>query len=381
MISPSKTGERSSKKTFLQGLTAVAVIYGGTYAWIAMNSGQTMQRLQDNLPSMIMLIDRAAPLPESPESYVFPPAPVATAPVESISEQPETEHVAEQIEIPSGPLAVAPIPGLYETTLEGMLPKISENGQTPFNSYKRPFAPTNGPKIALAVSGYGLSAADSDKALALPPEVSLILSPYSADPELWQRKARESGHEIWLSLPMENSNFVLNDPGPRALLSRSSMTDNNKKLLWILSRATGYAGVAGETDKAFLDMHSMLGTLVTSIFKRGIGYFELNPHGSEFLETLAVAQSAPFIGLDQSIASIDARAFTRMEENARKDGSAVAVMDLTPRNVDDVREWALTIGSRGFVLAPVSAIAAEKVGAKPEVPVPTTENQIIIHHE
>jgi uncharacterized protein len=383
MISPSKPADpnKAFKKAFFQGIVVVALFYSGVYAWVAVNADKTMQAIEDGLPSSIMLIDHAASLPEA---YNYPPAPTGET-IEHITEQPQPEDhtTTENVEVPSGPLQPAPFDGLYDTVVEGMLPKISASGQRPFDAYKRPYAASGTPKIALAVKNYGLSAGDSDKALALPPEVALILSPYSAEPELWQRKARESGHEVWLWLPMENTRFLEDDPGPRALLTHSSLPDNQKMLFWLLTRATGYAGVAAETDKAFMDMHAMLGELLNMVFSKGLGYLELNSAGSEFIETMAVAKGSPFVGVNEGIKTVNASTFTRLEETARKNGSAVAVMELTPRNVDDVREWALTLLNKGVVLAPVSAVVADKPLVKPEAPPQPSPsaNQIIIHHE
>lgn len=359
--SPAGTRDKKFQKAFAQGLAGIALVYAGVYGFVAMKADETVGRIQDNLATSIMLIDRAAPSPST--QIVEPSGTTTAAQIDTAPETVATEH----INVPTGPLQPAPFEELIETAPEGMLPKISAEGINPFDAYKRPYAPNGVPAIALAVKDYGLSAKESDEALALPPEVSLILSPYAENAEMWQKKARESGHEVWLSLPLENDRFLEDDPGPRALLTRASLPENQKRLSWILSRATGYAGVAAETDKTFIDMHAMLGDLITTVYKRGLGYFELNTFGSEFLETLAISQNGKFIQLNESNGNYNDKVFTRLEQKARADGFVTATMALTPRNLEAVKLWALSLSNKGFELAPVSAVASAK--AKQPAPV------------
>jgi uncharacterized protein len=371
--------DKNFRKAFAQGIALAAVIYAGIYGFISLKADQTVARIQDNLPSAIMLIDRAAP---SPGTQVYQSS-TSVSTTQPIDTAPETE-IGMQVDVPSGPLPTAPIQGLYESAETGMLPKTSETGLTPFEAYKRPFVSHGKPAIALAVRDYGLSAKESDEALALPPEISLILSPYAENVDLWQKKARESGHEVWLFLPLENDRFLEDDPGPRALLTRSSLPDNQKRLAWILSRATGYAGIAAETDKTFIDMHAMLGALMSTIYKRGLGYLELNTQGSEFLETLAISERGTFIQLHESNAAYNDKVFTRLEEKARKHGFVTTTMALTPRNLEAVKLWALSLTNKNVVLAPISAAAVpRKTEETPQsaAPAEAISGPVIINNE
>lgn len=354
--SPPRTGNTSFHKTLIQGLFGVTVLYLCLFVWLWSQASTTLRSIEDRLAFTTVTVERP------PEGYVYPPAPpVIKTPVAKhetppapVEEQQETPHPSA-----TGALPVAPLEGLYESSANGKLPIISKEGYKPFDAYKRPYTDTGKLAIAIAVLDYGLSSEDSKAAVEkLPPEVTMVLSPYAEDPDMWQKLAREHGHEIWLHLPVENQHFLSRDPGPLALLSQASIIENQKNLNAVLGRATGYAGIMAETDKVMLGMHAMLGAVIKSVFSRGLGYFELNPAGSEFIETLAVANNAPF-----GIAHVNSDVFddsesSKVEKAAKESGYAGVVMRLNPKNIDKISEWTKTFETRGFSLAPVSAVSA-----------------------
>jgi polysaccharide deacetylase 2 family uncharacterized protein YibQ len=362
--------KKSLKDPFLQGMIAVALIYAGIFGWVALNANDSLRRYEEQFPFYIAQVAHPEPV-AMPEPYVHPISPNSiTEPVQPAAIEntqpgtPEEPHAA--VVIPTGPLKPAPIEGLYQQTPAGKLPKISSDGLTPFEAYKRPFVYQNKPVIVLAIKNYGLSAEDSEQVLALPADVSFILSPYADNPDLWQKKAREAGHEVWLSLPMENTRFLQEDPGPLALLSHSSTPENQKKLDTLLGITTGYSGIVAETDKAFLDMHAMLDGLISSVFARGLGYVEMNTAGSEFLETIAVQKNAPFISLDQDgingSSDLDA-----IEQKAAAQGAYIVATELTPKNLKFLHGWTVSLTGKA-TLAPLSAAASGAIPKKTPQP-------------
>ena len=73
------------------------------------------------------------------------------------------------------------------------------------------------PWVAVLVMGLGMSAAETQAAITLPPEIGLVFSPYAADGATWQVRAQAAGHEILLELPLESTDPASVDPGPLAL--------------------------------------------------------------------------------------------------------------------------------------------------------------------
>ena len=117
----------------------------------------------------------------------------------------------------------APDPALLEPApdfRDAKLPRIAADGRASMRVYARPFDRADKrPRVALLVSGLGLSDADSRAAIAtLPPAISLGISPYSRDPEPMLAEARAKGHEYFVTLPMESQGYPLNNSGVHALM-------------------------------------------------------------------------------------------------------------------------------------------------------------------
>lgn len=377
--------EKFSLKAFAQGVLLAATIYLGLFAYVASQRMATVGALEMRLASRVAPVIRAEKPAPTPEMANFPPAPALVR--YGAPESPPAPLAAG--ETPDHPPAVktepaaavttlqaAPLPGLYEDSPGGMLPKISESGVMPFAAYKRPYTPDGRPVIAIALKDYGLSDIGSEKVLSdLPAAVSFILSPYAPKADEWQKKAREHGHEVWLYLPMENENMAAEDPGPQALLTTAGLSDNQDRLRWLLSRTTGYAGVAGYTDSVFNDMHSMLQSIAKSFFARGLGYLEINPQGSPLIETLSLASNTAFIGNDGDAKFLDAAATRAWEAQSRSNGFVTVVVTLTPRNLQTLSAWIDSLIRQGFSIVPVSAIAALKDSkTQPSEPAPSPGN-------
>jgi polysaccharide deacetylase 2 family uncharacterized protein YibQ len=369
------TPEIFSVKTFAAGLFLVGVIYAGVFGYAASKAPETLRLLEERLASVTVPIERPAIAPPA-EPYNHPPAPA----VQTQTTEPQPVDISENISTTidkappahnepvvqkstiitphTGPLELAPLSGLYDDTPIGKMPRKNEAGLTPFDAYKRPFTPTEMPAIAIGIMDYGLSATDSEMAIsALPPDVSLILSPYATAPEEWLKKARADGHEVWLQLPIENKNSVSEDMGAYALSTRNGFNPNKKNLDWIMTRATGYVGVAGFTDQVFLSVHAMLGQIMRTTFERGVGYFELNPEGNEFIETLAMGAHAQFGGASLMIDVADKKYLEAAQKQATDMGYGALVVKLTPRNVEVFSEWLKALDSQNIAIAPLSAVA------------------------
>ncbi len=104
-------------------------------------------------------------------------------------------------------------------------------------------AGTHGPKVAILIAGIGMIATDSQAAIAtLPPAVSLAVSPYAPDPAAAARTARQAGHEVVLSLPMQPAGGASADAGDEALTTGQPPGVTAARLAWALGRVPGPAG-------------------------------------------------------------------------------------------------------------------------------------------
>jgi uncharacterized protein len=278
------------------------------------------------------------------------PLPSVPAGARSVSEAP-----------PSGPPATGPppavIPALIENGPFGPLPRIGPNGSRPFLAYARPFdLHDRRPRVALLIVGLGLQADLTDAAIALPGEISLEFSAYGADLPGWSQRARRAGHEVLLDLPMEPADYPASDPGPHTLLASDPDKQVLKRLDWLLARASGYVAVAG-TGARFAT-NGRAATALEDLARRGLALVEL---GQADLAARASAVGLPYasagapLDLEPSTRSID-RALAGLEAEALRKGSALASVQAYPISLVRLRRWAASLGDKGLVLAPVSAV-------------------------
>ena len=260
------------------------------------------------------------------------------------------------------------LPALLEPGRFGPLPRIAADGRRPFLAYARPFAAADPrPQISLLILGLGLQAEQTEAALRLPGAVALHFSAYAPDlPELVAR-ARASGHEVLLDLPMEPSDYPASDPGPHTLLAGNPLESNLERLDWLLARAPGYVALAG-TGAAFASSASAPRVLDV-LARRGLALVEI---GAGSLSGHAAAVGLPYasapavIDGDPSLASID-YALAGLEAEALASGNALGVAQGYPVSLERLRLWATTLENKGLVLAPVSALVIERSGLAAEI--------------
>jgi len=263
-------------------------------------------------------------------------------------------------------LARAPMQGFTETGEFGPLPRISKDGRKPSTVYARPFrnrvardAPV---RIAILISGMGISATATSEAVQhLPGEVTLAFAPYGENLQSWVDRARSSGHEVMLQVPMEPFDYPDNDPGPHTLLTGLKPAENLGRLKWLMSRFGGYIGITNYMGAKFTADDGALAAVMKELAGRGLAY--LDDGGSPRSRALDVAagegtearRADVIIDAEQSRAGIE-EAIRRLEEIAKERGSAIGVGTALPVTLDTVIEWARTLAARGIALAPVSAI-------------------------
>ena len=257
-------------------------------------------------------------------------------------------------------------PDLIEATDAGPLPRIGSNGRTPLQAYAAPAGDITLPRIAIVISGFGISAKSTAAALAkLPPQVTLAFAPYAGDVQNWVTRARQQGHEVLLEVPMEPFDFPDSDPGPHTLRSGTAEDANGDRLVWALSRFTGYTGVTNLLGGRLLSDADALEPVLFYLARRGLLFFD---NGAATHSTapaiaaragIAFAQANTTIDTIQTAMEID-RELAELENEARSRGSAAGAGFSYPVTIDRVTQWAQGLTARGFVLVPASAIVSSK---------------------
>src|SRR3984885_6001362 len=201
-----KRGARSSglMAAWLLLIAAVAAVA----AWLFANAAETRARWSRMSPSAVVALPTDVPSQwaKGDAAPTTAPAPAPTEPAPAATAEPAA--APPQPPAPTG-LGPAPDLALVEAAPIGPLPKIEAlpDGRTrqPWQVYARPFdAPDTKPRVAVLLTGLGLSSAPTEAAInRLPPEVTLSFSPYAEHLGDWLQAARAAGHEVLLDLPLE----------------------------------------------------------------------------------------------------------------------------------------------------------------------------------
>ncbi|WP_428393296.1 divergent polysaccharide deacetylase family protein [Lichenicoccus sp.] len=251
----------------------------------------------------------------------------------------------------------------------GMIPRIAADGRQARTVYAAatPAVPAGFKRVAILLDGMGLSSAASLDAIdTLPAAVSLAVSPYAVAPAALLKAAREAGHEILLSLPMQPAGAPLDDEGGFALTEQVSDATNLTRLQWALSRFAGYAGVTN----AFLGMagtgfaeSEQFDDVTRRLGRRGLFYLDATAGAKP---PVGVAWVDADLRLDDppDAATID-RGLAALERLARRKGSAIGVAGpIFPVTVTRLADWAHGLRARGLVLVPVSSLVHDPVTAQ-----------------
>lgn len=381
---PSSPSTSSKKKSFfsfgafLKGLVVGTIFFGALTGWAVFKADDTAKSMQERLASKTTIVERdnaevyrigdAQPVLRMPSVDLTNETP-KEPPVQSADTQAEKEPDVATVQSKpdkldnKGPLVAAPVPGLYQSVSEGALPIIrKDDGLTPFDAYKRPFEKkSDKPLLSIVFYDAGLSRKTTEGLLEnFPPEVTFAFSPYSADLKLLGQVAREKGHEIWLTLPMETKNYPLDDPGPSTLLVNASVEKNDSRLKTVLASAQGYAGVVSQKDHVFKREDANVNPSIQEIFSRGLAVLDSNPSLYSFVGDIASKNDYPNVKnnfwLDEDLSPLALNQKIRqMIDYGKSGGSLVVILRPYPASVKALQKFLHSAAADTFQLAPVSA--------------------------
>lgn len=323
-------------------------------------------------------VPQQSPAP-TPKVATPPPPPVPSPPATKPAPPPPAAKPPGQAAGPTGPVSPAPSfpsragepklasvdPALTERAKDGLLPVIAKDGRQAWQFYARPFDQAEKrPRIAIVLTNMGLSASATEQAIrTLPGTVTLAFAPFADRLNDWVELARSSGHEVLLHVPMEPEGYPRNDPGPRTLLTSISEVENLDRLDWVLTRASGYVGIANLGGPRFAASAKDMQPVLKTLRQRGLLFVERAGGRQTTAGTISRELGLPFaaaqilVDADPSRPAIDAK-LSELERNAKRDGSAVGMALPYPVTMERLAVWAAGLESRGMVVAPISAVVA-----------------------
>jgi polysaccharide deacetylase 2 family uncharacterized protein YibQ len=261
-------------------------------------------------------------------------------------------------------LTPAPDPALSDDTAQGSLPRISEDGRQPWQVYARPYNTADKrPRIALVIADLGLSRVTSDAAInRLPANVTLAFDVQSPVAAAWSTRARQDGHEVIISIPMEPFDYPRSDPGPNTLLTSLPNSDNIQRILWALRQCIGYVGITTFSGSRFTTDPEKIRPLLDIVKQRGLMIFDARtaPHSvvTDMAKDAHIPTATETLQLDDGLSAVAIdKALERLENEARLNGHAVGVATSSPLILEHLQIWLKGLPDRGISLAPLSAMA------------------------
>jgi hypothetical protein len=260
-------------------------------------------------------------------------------------------------------------PKLSEVTRHGAIPAVGPGGARASVVYAHPrqLPPDKAgvPQIAIIVAGLGISASGTADAFAkLPPPVTFAITPYGVDLPALAMRANSENHEVLLQAPMEPFDYPNNDPGPQTLLTSLGADQNIDRLHWQMSRFQGYVGIVGYMGARFTANEQALSPVLRETAKRGLIYVDDGASTRSVAGQISGSQNLPFLKTDIVLDAVPTpgeidHALARLEMAARERGSAVGIANALPATIARIGEWAKKVEGRGFVLVPVTMVAAK----------------------
>lgn len=242
--------------------------------------------------------------------------------------------------------------------------KVAVNGWGSAKITKTDAADAKPVRIAILLRGLGRDDRNSSEAVTkLSPAISLAFMPFSGGAQPWAKKAAEQGHEIIVQLPLEPSDYPLNNPGPETLLASSAPEENASRLGTILARFEGYSGVTNFLGSKMLQSKAALRPILEEIKSRGLIYIgEGNNNSHAVVRGIAGEIGLRYGGANVMIdaqptpAAIQA-ALERLTAIARKDGSAIGLGYASRATIEQLEAWSATLAAQGVTLVPVGTLA------------------------
>ena len=333
----------------------VVLIFFGVFLWLHFTGDHIMEEVRAHRPQMTMLVKA----------------------LKKADAGPNTLHLKKNDQTRRGPdravpklvkssVVLHPHPDLtlVEETDIGMLPIIAKNGRKPWRVYSRPFnASEKRPRVAVILTGLGVSHNATESAIRdLPPEVTFAFAPHAKKLEEWIKTARDAGHEVLLSVPMEPADYPRSDPGPNGLLLKLGKEENLQRLHWMMSRLTGYVGVINHQGGRFTVNLKAMQPILSELGRRGLMFVDSRTSSNSVAAIVAVRTSTPYAVNDRLVDVIAARAaidfrLSEIELVLGSKGKAVAIGRAYPVTIRRLKRWIDRLPEKGFVLAPISALA------------------------
>jgi polysaccharide deacetylase 2 family uncharacterized protein YibQ len=260
-------------------------------------------------------------------------------------------------------MAAMPNDSLLEDSPFGRLPIVGPDGRRPMDQYARPWSGARGTRIAIVVSGLGLSQTGTQRAIKeLPEEITFAFAASGNSLQRWMQDARRGGHEILMQVPLEPFDYPANDPGPETLLTSKSPAKNVENLHRAMGEITNYTGIMNYQGGRFLSNPDAMEPVMRDIGKRGLLFLDDGSSAQSKTEAVARGTELPYAFADLQLdGQLDVNAIMQkldeLERIAKRNGQAIGVASAFDESIDAISKWSEEAAMRGIEIVGVAALA------------------------
>jgi polysaccharide deacetylase 2 family uncharacterized protein YibQ len=276
--------------------------------------------------------------------------------------------------------------GKTEEGLKG----ISDKPAVPQKATKKSFrAPALSPedqkknKIVILIDNLGLSKSITLDALKLPTNITLGFSPYANNLQEWLEHAVYQGFEVMINLPMQPTDYPIDDPGPYALLHNLSGYENLKRLNWVLNRTDKAVGLYSSEGEIYSNSRANMTPVFEKLKEMGQIFLYGGDRNAKVLRNIADNMQLEYANnsliIDRVLQSQEIKSnFYKLESIAQIRGSAVGIMRAYPMNIKLLKEWMANLqANKNLIVVPISNLfkAADPGSTASQQPAPAEDHQ------
>ena len=364
--SPRRKGTR--KKTRNGGGSLSRILFIGIPVLIA---GIVLGLAAGNL----LIPERSAPSPQvaapQPKRSVLPPSVFEDAPEEE--ETPPPRQATEARSLPDelftekepAPVEAAPTQSAPPEKTVASLPPSPPPAGKGWRKAAIPAPPVHGRAlIVVIIDDMGVDMKQSARMMELKGPLTLSFLPYAHKLDAQIDKARATGHELMVHLPMEPLNASV-DPGPDALLTSLPAAELERRIEANLTRFSGYVAINNHMGSKFTAQEKGMDLVMAALHRRGLFFIDSMTSSQSVGMAAASRAGVPALARDvfldnvASVAAIETQ-LEKTEILARRKGAAIAIGHPRPDTVAALAAWLPTLEGKGLTLIPVSALAERK---------------------
>lgn len=217
------------------------------------------------------------------------------------------------------------------------------------------------PIIAICIDDLGEDLAGTDKAIALPKEVTLSFLPYAEATPFLAEEAERKGHQVLAHVPMEAIGHP--DPGPMSL--KVGGPDIAGRLSWNIARVPGLSGINNHEGSRFSTDAASLAPVMQVLAAQHLFYFDSRTiAGSDGVGTahrFGVMSAGRDVFLDDKVDAAAIRSeLAGLVDLAKGKGVAIAIGHPHDVTLNILEAWLAQ--DHGVRLVPVSEAIKRKTG-------------------